>query len=213
MRAPEAGERRGLVLFDLDGTILRGPSVCELLAAPLGHLDEMKAFEKLKTERDISWARIEMTRWYDGIPRDRLIGFLRAAQLAPGAKEGIALLRAAGVEVGIASITWDFAVDWFARRLGVNHVLGTVISDDGTIDDAWPRHKAAWLRKLASQLEIPAERTAAVGDSAGDTEMLEAAAMRFFVGAEPPHGLDCVHMFDGDILEVARTIIQHWPPA
>jgi len=197
-------------VFDLDGTILRGPTVCELLAAPLGHLGEMKAFEKLKSERDISRARIEMKRWYDGTPRDRLIGFLETVRLAPGAREGIALLRAAGVEVGIASITWDFAVDWFARQLGVDHVLGTVIRDDGTIDHAWPHHKAAWLRKLASQLAVPAERTAAVGDSVGDKEMLEAAAVRVFVGAEPPRGLKCVHMSDGNILEVARTIIRHW---
>jgi phosphoserine phosphatase len=31
----------GLVVFDLDGTLLRGQTVCEVLAAPLGRLDEM----------------------------------------------------------------------------------------------------------------------------------------------------------------------------
>ena len=72
---------RGLVVFDLDGTLLRGPTVCELLAAPLGHFDDMRAFESVRTEQEIAQARVEM-RWYGGIPRERLLESLEAAQWA-----------------------------------------------------------------------------------------------------------------------------------
>lgn len=58
---------RGLVVFDLDGTLLRGPTVCELLAAPLGHLAEMRS---LGPYPERAWPRItfrdSLTIHFDG---------------------------------------------------------------------------------------------------------------------------------------------------
>lgn len=204
---------RGLVVFDLDGTLLRGPTVCEVLAAPLGRLAEMKAFESSSEEREIARARAEMARWYDAVPRPRLLRFLEAARWAPGAKEGVARLQEAGVEVAVASITWTFAVDWFAQRLGVKHTLATRLREDGAIEHVWGRQKADWLPALASQLAIPYERTAAVGDSSSDLPMLRNAALRFFVGPKSPSDLDCVHIPDADIRDVARHILGSWTAA
>lgn len=201
---------RGLVVFDLDGTLLRGPTVCELLAAPLARADEMRAFESLYTEQDIAQARVVMARWYGGISRERLLMSLEAAQWAPGALEGVARLREAGMEVAIASITWSFGVDCFATRLGVSRTLGTGLREDGTIDHIWPRHKAAWVRTLSAELAVPYERTAAVGDSSRDVDMLHEAALRFFVGLHPPAGLECIHIPDGDILKVAQHLLAQW---
>ncbi len=204
------GNPRGLVVFDLDGTLLRGPTVCELLAAPLGRSDEMRAFESLDAEQDIAQARVEMAHWYDRIPRGRLLMSLEAAQWAPGALVGVARLREAGIEVAIASITWSFGVEAFATRLGVTRTLGTGLRADGTIDHIWPRHKAAWVRTLASELAVPYERTAAVGDSSRDMDMLHTAALRFFVGRHPPAGLGCIHIPNGDILKVAQHVLAQW---
>lgn len=201
---------RGLVVFDLDGTLLHGPTVCELLAAPLGRSDEMRAFESLHAEQDIAQARVEMARWFGGISRGRLVMPLETAQWAPGALEGVARLREAGMEVAIASITWSFGVDCFATRLGVSRTLGTGLLADGTIDHIWPRHKAAWVRTLATDLAVPYERTAAVGDSSRDMDMLRAAALRFFVGLHPPAGLECIHIPTGDILKIAQHILARW---
>ena len=47
--------------------------------------------------------------------------------------------------IGIASITWSFAVEHFARLLGVEHWLGTVLEDSGGICHVWPHDKAAHL--------------------------------------------------------------------
>ena len=53
----------GIVAFDLDGTLLRGPTVCEVLAESLGRLQEMRRFESFTQESDIVAARQEMARW------------------------------------------------------------------------------------------------------------------------------------------------------
>ena len=173
----------------------------------------MRAFESVRTEQEIAKARAEMACWYDGIPRGRLLESLETAQWASGAVEGVALLRDAGIEVAIASITWKFGVEYFAARLGVSRTLGTGLGEDGTIDHAWPRHKAAWIRALSSELAVPYERTAAVGDSSRDIDMLRATALRFFVGLHPPSEMECIHIPDGDILEVARYILARWVAA
>ena len=200
----------GLVVCDLDGTLLRGSTVCEVLAARLGRLEEMRSFEALTQEHEIARARAELVRWYNIVSRRELVSFLQAAQLAPGAHEGIAQLQRAGVEVAIASITWKFAVDWFAAQLGVTRTLGTGLGEDGAIQHIWPRHKADWLRDLASRLTVPYERTAAVGDSPGDFAMLGAAGLRFFVGVEPPRDMTCVHIPRANVLDVAECILARW---
>ena len=202
---------RGLVAFDLDGTLLRGPTVCELLAEPLGRLAEMQRFEALSSEADIASAREEMARWYEGRSAKELCDGLDAATWAPGAREGVALLQKNGIEVVIASITWSFAVDWVAERLGVARSLGTRLEPGGAVGHVWPRDKARWLERLLSELRVPAERVAAVGDSGSDAELLSAASLPFFVGAGPPPALPALeHRPAGDIAAIAREILDRW---
>jgi phosphoserine phosphatase len=204
---------RGFVAFDLDGTLLRGPTVCELLAAPLGRLEAMRGFETLTSREAVAAAREEMLRWYAGVPRAALLAALEAATWAPGAAAAVALLQRHGVEVGVASITWDFAVEWFARKLGVTCHLGTQWRPDGGVGHVWGPDKGEWLRRTAAGRGLPADRVAAVGDSAGDEELLREAGLRFFVGVRPPPDLaGVVHLPGADLLDVARRILDQWPP-
>jgi phosphoserine phosphatase len=203
---------RGVVAFDLDGTLLRGPTVCELLAEPLGRLAEMQRFERCTSEAEIAAARIEMARWYAGRTPGELCAALDAAAWAPGAREGVALLQAHGVPVAIASITWSFAVEWVAAQLGVARCLGTRLEPGGGVAHVWPRDKARWLEQVAGELGLPRARVAAVGDSQSDADLLAAAGLRFFVGrgALPPlPGL--VHRPAGDIAAIARDVLAAWP--
>jgi len=202
---------RGVVAFDLDGTLLRGPTVCELLAEPLGRLAEMRRFETLAAEAEIAAARREMARWYEGRTPAQLCAGLEAAHWAPGAREGVALLQSHGVEVVIASITWRFAVEWVAERLGVARVLGTKLEADGGVRDVWPRDKARWLEDVRAELALPPERVAAVGDSGSDAELLSAASLRFYVGAGPPPDVPALaHRPGGDLLAIARETLAGW---
>jgi HAD superfamily phosphoserine phosphatase-like hydrolase len=201
---------QGLAIFDLDGTLLRGSTVCEVLASPLGRLDEMRRFETLTDHSEIAAARIQMARWYEAVPRGTLIGFLQSARWAPGAREGVRRLQEAGVEVAIASITWDFAVGWFARQLGIANFLGTKLKADGTIQHVWPEQKAEWLTKVGQQLQLPCERIAAVGDSAADMHMLRAATLSYFVGRDAPAESDFLFRPKADIRLLADEILSSW---
>jgi phosphoserine phosphatase len=199
----------GLVAFDLDGTLLRGPTVCEVLAARLGRLERMQEIEALTDQDEIAAARSEIAEWYRDYESTELLSMLGDATLAPNARAAIALLQRSGFVVSIASITWEFAVAWFAEQLGIRHFSGTALSPDGRIGHEWPIDKARRLQMLAADLAIPKERTAAVGDSAGDVPLLKAVGHPFFVGSRLPPGLEGVtHLQDADMLELAKLLIQ-----
>jgi phosphoserine phosphatase len=92
--------------------------------------------------------------------------------------------------------------------------LATTLEDFGRIDHVWPEHKAQWLLELSARLGIPRARTAAVGDSAGDHEMLRVAGTSIFVGTElPPQQQGWIHWPAADIAHIARHLIDALPPS
>jgi HAD superfamily phosphoserine phosphatase-like hydrolase len=209
---PLSDQPFGLAVFDLDGTLLRGPTVCEVLAQALGRLDHMQQLEARiagLSDLDIAAAREEMVRWYREMSLVELTSCLRSVKMAPRALEGITFLWRHGVSVAIASITWEFAVAWFARQLHVDYFVGTRLEPDGTILHFWPRDKVTWIHGLRDTLRIPASRMAAIGDSGGDIEMLQAVRHPVFVGTTLPSGLPGVtHLPGADIATVAHWIIE-----
>ena len=202
---------RGIAIFDLDGTLLRGDTVCEVLAKPLGRLERMRQFEQLKSESEIADARREMLSWYREHTRAALCAHLSAATWAPGAKRAVRDLQRVDILVGIASITWRFAVEWFANQLHVHHCPGTDVRSDGEITHVWRPDKAQWLKDLARTYRVPRDRVAAVGDSCGDVDMLSAAYLRYFVGeAGTPEIPALVCMPNADLMLIAQSIIEAW---
>jgi HAD superfamily phosphoserine phosphatase-like hydrolase len=201
-----------LAAFDLDGTLLRGDTVCEALARKLGHLERMRELEATQEERQdrdsLLFLRKELAAYYQGVPALELRSYLSTLTLAPGAREGFALLRQAGIVTAIVSITWEFAVEWVATELGADYYVGTRFLDDGSIEHFWPEDKAVWLADLMRRRGIRREETVAVGDSWRDVPMLEAAAVQVYVGKVLPRGLTAIHLPDGDIRDVARVVIR-----
>jgi HAD superfamily phosphoserine phosphatase-like hydrolase len=201
-----------LAAFDLDGTLLRGDTVCVALARRLGRLAEMEAFERLTDQDAIGAARAEMARWYAACAGGEVRSYLDDLRLAPGAQEAFATLRRHGVATAIVSITWDFAVAHVAALLGADHFVGTRI-DGGEIVHFWPEDKARWLLGLAADRGVAMDQVAAVGDSWGDVPMLRAVGRPYFVGASVPPGLGhAVHVPDGDVRRIAERILAP-PPA
>ncbi len=197
-----------LAAFDVDGTLIRPDTCCEAIARPLGRLARMREFERASTVAQITAARAEMAGWYAGRSHAVLCKPLADATLAPGLYAGFARLRQHGVATALVSITWDFAVAWFARLLSADYYVGTNLAADGTIAHFWPEDKARWIRALATALDIGLDQVAAVGDSAGDVPMLQTVGLPFFVGQSLPPELAAVtHVPNGDIDQIAHSII------
>jgi HAD superfamily phosphoserine phosphatase-like hydrolase len=203
---PSQARRVRLVAFDLDGTLIRGPTICESLAAPLGKLSRMREIEQLRDFAQIRAARQEMLTWY-GEPLDAQRELLSEVAIAPGADEAFELLGRRGIQTAIVSITWSFAVEWFARRFRADAWIGTGVHS-GEIQHFWPSDKPVWLARYAQSLGIDLSEVAAVGDSHGDAPMLAAVGHPFFVGAALPGEIaHAVHAPNADLREITHCIL------
>jgi len=192
-------DRVRLVAFDLDGTLLRGETVCEALARGLGRIERMRELERATTPQELRAAREEMARWYADASAESLTECLPSLSLAPGVAAGFELLRRHRIRTAIVSITWEFAVEWFARIFGADHFVGTRPCPGGRIEHFWPEDKPGWLETLARRLAVPISQVAAVGDSAGDIVMLNMVGRPYFVGPT--------------LLETLRGRAEHCPGA
>jgi phosphoserine phosphatase len=201
-----------LVAFDLDGTLSRGDTVCEAIARGLGHLDRMRELEAVADERrdreSLRSLREELAAYYRGTTATEPCACLGSLALAPGAREGFDFLRRRGIATAIVSITWEFAAAWLARELGADHHVGTRLLSDGGIEHVWPEDKGRWVARLAQEMGLRREQTAAVGDSWRDLPMFGVVGQAYYVGETLPPGLRAIHVPDGDIREIARLIAE-----
>jgi HAD superfamily phosphoserine phosphatase-like hydrolase len=197
-----------LAAFDLDGTLVRDRTCVQSIARRIRREEECAAFERLDMREmvAVTAAREAMAEWYRPYTSEELTAGLADLSLAPSTEEAFALLREHGVVTAIVSITWSFAVDWFARRLGADYAHGTRLVD-GRVEHVWPTDKGPWLRSLAGRLHLPLQAVAAVGDSEGDRELLEAAGLRYCVGERKIEVSNLVHMPRASILEVAQQMV------
>ena len=205
-----------LVAFDLDGTIVRGGTTClEAVAAALGRGDELAAFADIdyRDAGRLAAAREQVAAWFAGLERSDLVAPLAQLPLASGAREAFALLRSRGVSSAIVSVTWEFAVEWYARLLGADAHIGTRLEQDGTITHFGPADKRQWLSARAQALRIPSSKLAAIGDSDADFEMLALAGRAIHVGARAPALPHLWHFPDGDLATAVELLLgEVWPP-
>jgi HAD superfamily phosphoserine phosphatase-like hydrolase len=197
-----------LVAFDLDGTLLRGPTICEVLAAKLGMQDRMHEIEQMRDIADIRAARQEMLTWYGGVPLDQLRSELTRVEIAPGATQAFRLLETRGVHTVIISVTWAFAVEWFARRFGAEAWVGTTVTNAGSIGHFWPDDKPIWLADYSNKRGVELTEVAAIGDSYGDVPMLARVGHPVYVGAHLPAEIaHSLHRPNADMREIAEALL------
>ena len=73
-----------------------------------------------------------VTPWME-FSKDELCCQLVHSHLAPGVDEAFRLLHARHVTTAIVSISWDFIVQWFAKRFGAAHWAAVGFNPDGTV--------------------------------------------------------------------------------
>ena len=197
-----------LVAFDLDGTLLRGDTVCMAIARGIGHLERMQEMERGHELANTLSDAAEMASWYLPHGRDRIESELSRLTPAPGADEGCRLLRDAGVDIVILSVTWKFAVQHFVERFGASDCAATPLDwTTGEFDDFGPENKGPWLRAKTASLDLKPDQVAAVGDSPNDYGMFEVAGTSFCVGDACGEFDGVIHRPNANILDVAQEIL------
>jgi phosphoserine phosphatase len=112
-----------VVVFDLDGTLLRGTSVSLLLAQWLGQAEEIAELERAFQAHEISNSVVADTSagWLAGQRTADVWEVLEEGSWIDGMSETFPTLIAAEVKLLLGTVTWRFATRRKTRRHSRSH--------------------------------------------------------------------------------------------
>ncbi len=182
-----------VVVFDLDGTLLRRTSVALLLAEHLGQAEMIKELERAFVAGKISSRAIAdaSAASYAGRTMSEIKSVLAAASWIDGIEETLRTLAQTGSHVLLATITWRFAAELLQERHGFAAVSGTDLHvADGVVAGNVSRYfdehdKLQFVEEWCAERGICLADVAAVGDSRSDLPLFRRAGRSVALNATP----------------------------
>jgi phosphoserine phosphatase len=187
------GRRKGLLVADMDSTIVTSETLDEL-AAHAGLKAEIEAITRRSMNGEIDFAealraRVAMLR---GLDLAALEKTWEKTRLMPGARELVATMRAHNALTALVSGGFTFFTGKVAAAVGFDRHHANVLLDDGRAltgaveEPILDRDaKKAALLRLAEERGLKLAATLAVGDGANDLAMLAAAGLGVAYHAKP----------------------------
>jgi phosphoserine phosphatase len=185
-----------LVVFDMDGTLLAG-RVVYALAKRLGSVPEL---EKISQSGSPKYVRSkDVAKLLKGLSVSEFTEVVEGMPLMEGAVEATNTLRNLKYIIGIISDSYTLATGIIARKLKTDfQVANTLLVKDGAITGelnmpmGWEKIgcscrqsvcKRYHLIKAAERYKVKMRDTVAVGDSEGDSCMIESAGIGIWFDA------------------------------
>jgi phosphoserine phosphatase len=180
-----------VVSFDLDGTLLAGTSVSLYLAEKLGRADGLEALERRFRAGEISNAVIAdaSAAWFRGMRRSEVWTLLEDAPWISGIGRTVAALRARGLHVIVATITWRFAAEMLKDRYQLDAVSGTEMAEadgrlTGRVSRVFDEHdKLAFVEAFCAARGLQLAQCVAVGDARSDIPLFQRAGLAIALNA------------------------------
>jgi phosphoserine phosphatase len=187
------GRRKGLLIADMDSTIVTSETLDEL-AAFAGLKAEIAAITKRSMNGELDFAealrlRVSMLK---GLKLDALEKTWAGVKLTPGARELVATMRAHNALTALVSGGFTFFTERVKDVLGFDLHRSNVLIDDGAALTGMVEEpildrdaKLATLQELAAARNLKLAATLAVGDGANDLAMLREAGLGVAYHAKP----------------------------
>jgi len=214
--AVEAVSRYPVIVFDLDGTLLRGTTVSLLLAQWLGREDEVLELERAFRAHEISNSVVADTSagWLAGRTTAEAWRVLGDGPWIDGMAETFAALAAAGASLLLGTITWSFAGEMLRECHGFAAVSGTEMrADDGVLSGVVSRYldehdKVRFVEEWCKQNGYSMNQVAAIGDSRSDVPLFDRAGMSIALNATPDAQAVATHVLDTENLRDVLALLQ-----
>ena len=187
------GRRKGLLVADMDSTIVTGETLDEL-AAIAGVGERVAAITKrsMAGEIDFAAALRERVALLQGLDLAALERTWAGVTLTPGARVLVATMRAHNATAALVSGGFTFFTERVAALCGFDVHRANTLLDDGAAltgevgEPVLDRDaKLAVLQELAAARGLKLGATLAVGDGANDLAMVTAAGMGVAFHAKP----------------------------
>ncbi|WP_328452187.1 HAD family hydrolase [Amycolatopsis sp. NBC_00438] len=208
-------ELRGLVCFDVDGTLVPGTSSSAWVAARLGGGDALIAAEIAYAEGRITNEEVATVdaRGWAGHSEAEVRAHLETLPLVDGIAETVAWCRAHGLRPILTTLAWAPVGKMLVDRFGFAAACGTVPeADGGRYTGRVGRHldeygKRDFALSFAAGLGLPPERCAAIGDSRSDLKLFAAAGMSVAFNGDAAARAAATHVVDdGDLRAVVPLL-------
>lgn len=178
-------QRRRLVVFDMDSTIIEGEVIDEIARAAGVEREVRRLTERaMRGEIDYRAALRERVRMLKGLPVKELERIAEGLKLTPGSADVITTLKRMGFKVALISGGFTFFTDRLRQELGFDHTFANeLVVRQGRLTgevkepiiDA--RRKARIVRELLREEGLSPEEVVAVGDGANDRIMIRNAGL------------------------------------
>ena len=176
---------KGLCVMDVDGTLIL-EEVIDLLGREAGCEEEIAQLtsQAMRGELDFERSLRDRVSFLEGLPISVFDTVFNSIHLSPNAQEFISILQKNGILVGLVSGGFTPIVARLAKSLDIayfsanqlevkdDHLTGKLV---GQIIS--PEVKKEILEQWRKELQLPRERTVAIGDGANDLLMLKSAGL------------------------------------
>ena len=176
---------KGLCVMDVDGSLIL-EAVIDLLGREAGREEEISQItsQAMRGELDFESSLSKRVSLLEGLPISVFDKVFNTIHLSPNAQEFVSILQKNGILVGLVSGGFTPIVDRLAKSLGISYLSANQleVKDDhltgklvGQIIS--PQIKKEILEQWRRELQLPRERTVAIGDGANDLLMLKSAGL------------------------------------
>ncbi len=211
---------KGMVVFDMDGTLIETKSSWWLIHQAMGTKSEAEEYEKMYREGIIDydrWAELDISTW---IGRDfsPALSALRKVKLMKGAKSAIRLLRSNGFIVGVVSAGLNVVLERVLKevKLDFYEINELKIKDNivvGCNTRVGYRDKGRKVIELSKGFSVPLDNVIVVGDAENDLEMFRLPQV-YKIAFSPSHPelekLADVTIKEKDLMKVAEVILKRF---
>ena len=206
---------KGLCVMDVDGTLIL-EEVIDLLGREVGHEEEISLITSraMRGELDFESSLRKRVSLLEGLPISVFDTVFKSIQLTPNAQEFISILQKNGILVGLVSGGFTPIVERLAKSLGIAYFSANQVEvKNGLLTGKLigqiinPEVKKDTLEQWRKELQLPRERTVAIGDGANDLLMLKSAGLGIAFCAKEVLKKEIPHHVDKrDFLEVLPLI-------
>jgi len=182
----EKKEKKGLVIFDLDSTLIEKETIDEL-AKLAGVEDEVMRITKeaMNGKMDFEGSLKRRVALLKGLPIEKVKELISRLKLTKGAKETIGELKNRGYIVGVISGGFTIVTDKVKRDLDLDYAYSNeLVIREGKLTGEVegrvmsPSSKGDILEEIAKKEKIDLKDSFVVGDGANDISMFKRAGFK-----------------------------------
>jgi phosphoserine phosphatase len=209
---------RGVVFFDVDGTLVPDGSSAQFIAAHLGHLAPLKAAEDAYLVGEVDnrhVADVDASGWR-GASVDEVRGWLPGLTLVDGIADVVDWCKSEDLLPVLATLAWTVVGDYLCDEFGFAERVGNELEvADGRFTGQVRTYvdefeKLAFARSVAQTTGVDIATCAAIGDARSDIPLFDEVGLSIAFNGDEAASAAARVCVEGTDLRAALPALTAW---